>query len=90
VATFKAGTETVVLKVVLQPGGSTGRHSHYDGGMFLINKGVVTSYGLDSPLWEARRATGRLLGRPEVIHDGRSLPPADRRRPRGRLRTAPI
>jgi quercetin dioxygenase-like cupin family protein len=50
VATFKAGTETVVLKVVLQPGGSTGWHSHYDGGMFLINKGVVTSYGLDSPL----------------------------------------
>lgn len=51
--TFKPGTETVVLKITLAPGASTGWHSHPDGGMFIVNKGVLASYGLNGPTCKA-------------------------------------
>ena len=46
---FKPGMETQVLKVTLEPGGSTGWHSHPDGGVFIVDKGVLSNYGLDGP-----------------------------------------
>ncbi|HUR75583.1 MAG TPA: cupin domain-containing protein [Sporichthya sp.] len=51
--TFKPGTETVVLKITLAPGASTGWHSHQDGGMFIVDKGVLSTYGLNGPTCEA-------------------------------------
>ncbi len=48
-AEFKPGMETQVLKVVLEPGGTTGWHSHPDGGVFMVDKGVLSNYGLDGP-----------------------------------------
>jgi quercetin dioxygenase-like cupin family protein len=50
---FKSGTETVVLKVTAEPGGSTGWHSHPDGGVFIVDKGTLTNYGLNGPACEA-------------------------------------
>lgn len=50
---FKSGMETVVLKVTLEPGGSTGWHSHPDGGVFIVDKGTLTNYGLNGPACEA-------------------------------------
>jgi len=49
---FKPGTETVVLKITVEPGGSTGWHSHPDGGVFIVDKGTLTNYGLDGPACE--------------------------------------
>jgi quercetin dioxygenase-like cupin family protein len=49
---FKPGTETVVLKVTLEPGGSTGWHSHPDGGVFIVDKGALTNYGLNGAACE--------------------------------------
>jgi quercetin dioxygenase-like cupin family protein len=46
---FQTGTETEVLKLVLQPGGTTGWHRHKVQGIFLVDKGTFTSYGLDGP-----------------------------------------
>jgi quercetin dioxygenase-like cupin family protein len=46
---FQTGTETEVVKLVLQPGGTTGWHRHPVQGMFLVDKGTFTSYGLDGP-----------------------------------------
>ncbi|HUR48141.1 MAG TPA: amidase family protein [Acidimicrobiales bacterium] len=50
---FKPGTETVVVKITLEPGASTGWHSHQDGGMFIVNKGVLSNYGLNGPTCKA-------------------------------------
>lgn len=46
---LKPGLDAVVLKIVLQPGGSSGWHSHYDGGVLIVTKGVLSNYGLDGP-----------------------------------------
>ncbi|MDQ1565921.1 MAG: hypothetical protein QOF96_801 [Actinomycetota bacterium] len=44
---FKPGFETVVLHVTLDPGGSTGWHSHPGPGIFMVDKGTLSNYGLD-------------------------------------------
>ncbi|HEV3363309.1 MAG TPA: cupin domain-containing protein, partial [Acidimicrobiia bacterium] len=46
---FRQGKETRVLKLVLEPGGTTGWHRHPQHGLFLVDKGTLTSYGLDGP-----------------------------------------
>jgi quercetin dioxygenase-like cupin family protein len=46
---FRDGTETQVVKLVLEPGGTTGWHRHPQPAMFLVDKGTLTSYGLDGP-----------------------------------------
>jgi quercetin dioxygenase-like cupin family protein len=45
--TFKSGLDSEVLKVVIEPGGSSGWHSHPSPGIFLVDKGTMTNYGLD-------------------------------------------
>jgi quercetin dioxygenase-like cupin family protein len=44
---FKSGMETEILKVAVEPGGSTGWHSHPSPGIFSVDKGVLSNYGLD-------------------------------------------
>ena len=44
---LKPGTETVVVKLTLEPGGSSGWHSHPDAGVFIVDKGRLTTYGLN-------------------------------------------
>lgn len=45
--TFKSGRDAEVVKLALEPGGSTGWHSHPSPGIFLVDKGTMSSYGLD-------------------------------------------
>lgn len=44
---IQPGTETQVLHVSIEPGGSTGWHSHPDAGVFIVDSGALTNYGLD-------------------------------------------
>lgn len=44
--------ETTVHKVTIAPGGSSGWHWHYDGGVFMVMSGTMTTYGLDGPACE--------------------------------------
>ena len=53
--TFKSGLDTEVLKAVLEPGGSTGWHSHPSPGIFLVDKGTMSNYGLDGAACKAVR-----------------------------------
>lgn len=54
---FKSGLDTEVLKVVLDPGGSTGWHSHPSPGVFLVDKGTMSNYGLDGAPCDAVQVT---------------------------------
>lgn len=67
---FQTGTETEVVKLVLQPGGTTGWHRHPVQGLFLVDKGSFTSYGLDGPPCDpVEVATGQaLFFRPHSHH----------------------
>lgn len=47
--TFRGGKETTVLKATYAPGASSGWHRHPGTGMFLVNTGTLTTYGLDGP-----------------------------------------
>jgi quercetin dioxygenase-like cupin family protein len=59
---FREGKETQVLKLVLKPGGTTGWHRHPEQGVFLVDKGTLTSYGLDGPPCEpVELAAGKAL-----------------------------
>lgn len=53
--TVKPGTETVMYEVTVQPGSSTGWHTHPSAGFFIVTKGVLTDYGLDGPACESVR-----------------------------------
>lgn len=44
---FESGRDVEVLKVTVEPGGSTGWHSHPSPGIFSVDKGVLSNYGLD-------------------------------------------
>jgi quercetin dioxygenase-like cupin family protein len=44
---FQAGKQAVVLHLTLQPGGSSGWHSHPGEGMFMVDQGTLSNYGLD-------------------------------------------
>jgi mannose-6-phosphate isomerase-like protein (cupin superfamily) len=46
------GKETTVHHATIAPGGSTGWHSHPDGGMFMVMSGTMTTYGLDGAACE--------------------------------------
>lgn len=46
---FAQGRETQVIKLSLEPGGTTGWHRHPVQGMFLVGQGTMTSYGLGGP-----------------------------------------
>jgi len=46
-AEFKPGLDTVIVKITLEPGASTGWHGHSDGGAFVVTKGTLANYGLD-------------------------------------------
>lgn len=46
---LQPGTETGVVRVTIEPRGSTGQHSHTDPGVLIVDKGVLSSYGLDGP-----------------------------------------
>lgn len=50
---FEPGTETVIVKLSMEPGGSTGWHGHPDGGVFIVDKGILSNYGLNGPACEA-------------------------------------
>lgn len=54
---FKPGGHTVVIKLVFPPGTSSGWHAHYDGGAFVVDKGTMTTYGLDGPMCEPVQVT---------------------------------
>lgn len=41
--------ETTVHHVTIAPGGSSGWHSHHDGGVFMVMSGTLTNYGLNGP-----------------------------------------
>ena len=45
--TFRSGRDAEVVKLALEPDGSTGWHSHPSPGIFLVDKGTMSSYGLD-------------------------------------------
>jgi mannose-6-phosphate isomerase-like protein (cupin superfamily) len=49
---FRSGKETAVHKVTIGPGGSSGWHTHHDGGVFMVVSGTMTTYGLDAPACE--------------------------------------
>ncbi len=49
---IQPGKETTVHHVTIAPGGSSGWHSHHDGGVFLVMSGTMTTYGLDGPACE--------------------------------------
>lgn len=51
--TFKSGRDAEVVKLALEPGGSTGWHSHPSPGIFLVDKGTMSSYGLDGAACQA-------------------------------------
>lgn len=55
--TFRSGLDTEVLKVVLEPGGSTGWHSHPSPGIFLVDKGTMSNYGLDGAACKVLQVT---------------------------------
>lgn len=62
VVEFRPATEVQVLKLVLEPGASTGWHRHPEQGAFLVDKGTLTSYGLDGPPCEpVELAAGRAM-----------------------------
>ena len=46
---FARGGETQVVKLSLEPGGTTDWHRHPVKGMFLVDKGTMTNYGLGGP-----------------------------------------
>ena len=48
----RPGTETQVLRVTIAPGGSTGWHTHPDAGVFMVDSGTLTNYGLDGAACE--------------------------------------
>ncbi|HZE66426.1 MAG TPA: cupin domain-containing protein [Sporichthyaceae bacterium] len=45
--TFHGGKETSVINATFAPGASTGWHHHPGTGMFIVNSGTLTTYGLD-------------------------------------------
>jgi quercetin dioxygenase-like cupin family protein len=51
--TFRSGRDAEVVKLALEPGGSTGWHSHPSPGIFLVDKGTMSSYGLDGTACKA-------------------------------------
>jgi quercetin dioxygenase-like cupin family protein len=51
--TFKAGRDAEVVKLAIEPGGSTGWHSHPSPGIFLVDRGTMSSYGLDGAACKA-------------------------------------
>ncbi len=51
--TFKSGLDAEVLKLVIEPGGSSGWHSHPGSGIFLVDRGTMSSYGLDDAACKA-------------------------------------
>jgi len=51
--TFRSGREAEVVKIAIEPGGSTGWHSHPSPGIFLVDKGTMSSYGLDGAACKA-------------------------------------
>jgi quercetin dioxygenase-like cupin family protein len=51
--TFKAGRDAEVVRLAIEPGGSTGWHSHPSPGIFLVDKGTMSSYGLDGAACKA-------------------------------------
>ena len=51
--TFKSGRDAEVVKLALESGGSTGWHSHPSPGIFLVDKGTMSSYGLDGAACKA-------------------------------------
>lgn len=50
---IEPGKETTVHRATIAPGGSTGWHTHHDGGVFMVVSGTMTTYGLDGPACEA-------------------------------------
>lgn len=51
--TFRSGKETSATKATFAPGASSGWHRHPGTGMFLVNSGTLTTYGLDGPACES-------------------------------------
>jgi len=49
---IRPGNETTVHHITIAPGGSSGWHSHHDGGAFLVMSGTMTTYGLDGEACE--------------------------------------
>jgi quercetin dioxygenase-like cupin family protein len=43
------GGEAQVVKLIIEPGGTSGWHRHPVQGMFLVDKGTMTNYGLGGP-----------------------------------------
>jgi quercetin dioxygenase-like cupin family protein len=52
----KSGLDTVVFRFTLAPGGTIGWHTHPGSGAFMIDKGVITNYGLDGPPCKPRES----------------------------------
>lgn len=50
--TFHRGKETSATKATFAPGASSGWHRHPGTGMFLVNTGTLTTYGLEGPACE--------------------------------------
>jgi quercetin dioxygenase-like cupin family protein len=50
--TFRSGKETSAAQATFAPGASSGWHRHPGTGMFLVNSGTLTTYGLDGPACE--------------------------------------
>jgi quercetin dioxygenase-like cupin family protein len=66
---IEAGKETVVYSITLDPGGSTGWHTHPGAVIFVIRSGTVTQYGLDGPACTARTLeTGQAYIAPDHAH----------------------
>lgn len=60
--TFRSGKETSATKATFAPGASSGWHRHPGTGMFLINTGTLTTYGLDGPACDrVRVGAGKAL-----------------------------
>lgn len=55
--TFKSGLDAEIIKVSIEPGGTTGWHSHPSPGIFLVDKGTMSSYGLDGAACNAVHVT---------------------------------
>ena len=51
---IEAGKETVVYSIALEPGGSTGWHTHPGAVIFVVKSGTLTQYGLDGPACTAQ------------------------------------